>query len=134
MRGFKQPLNITKYRLQCPNEAMISKELFLKVNNIVTEKRSYPSVHKEIDQALPLKKFMRCEACDTPMTGYLVKAKALYYYKCRVTGCKQNVSAKKVHEVFAKLISIFQIDKVDKPLIEETVTTYYDSFFEEQNK
>lgn len=92
------------------HEAMISKELFLKVNNIVVENRHHPVSHKEEDEQLPLKRFMRCGKCDTPMTGYLVRKKGLYYYKCRVTGCGTNKSAKDVHEQFKTILSAFELD------------------------
>lgn len=89
---------------------MISKELFLKVNNIVAENRHHPVSHKEDDENLPLKRFMRCAKCDTPMTGYLVPNKGLYYYKCRVKGCYSNKSAKQAHEQFRLLLSAFQVN------------------------
>jgi hypothetical protein len=77
---------------------------------------------------------MSCGDCNTPMTGYLVKSKGLYYYKCRTTGCKHNMSAKKVHEDFANLISLFQLDEANIPLVEEALTIYFDVFFEEHKE
>ena len=75
----------------CPGEAikgnhesMISSEVFLKVNNIILDKRNHPVSHKDADANLPLKLFMSCGCCSTPMTGYLVKKKGLYYYKCYI--------------------------------------------------
>lgn len=62
------------------HEQLISRSVFLKVNNIITEaKVTHPTKHREYDENLPLKRFMRCAECDTPMTGYQVKAKGLYY-------------------------------------------------------
>ena len=99
------------------HEAMISRQLFLKVNNIVEETRSHPVSHKEEDENLPLKRFMRCANCDTPMTGYLVPKKGLYYYKCRVKGCCNNKSAKDAHEQFKALLSAFEIEPDYKELL-----------------
>lgn len=72
----------------------------------------------------PLKKFMRCDDCNTPMTGYFVKAKGLYYYKCR-TGCKHSASAKKTHSEFETLLSMFELDKRDIPMVELAMTTFF---------
>lgn len=118
--------------VQGKHEQLISPALFLKVNHIIAEKRNHPQTHKTTDKNLPLKKFMICGDCDTPMTGYLVKAKGLYYYKCRTAGCRHNISAKKVHQDFADIMTLFQIDKPDIPLIEKALTIYFDVFFEEQ--
>lgn len=99
------------------HEPMISRELFLKVNNIVSDTRNHPVSHNEEDENLPLKRFMRCGTCDTPMTGYLVAKKGLYYYKCRVKGCCNNKSAKDAHEQFKALISAFDFDADYKELM-----------------
>ncbi|MBD3638801.1 MAG: recombinase family protein [Crocinitomicaceae bacterium] len=118
------------------HEPMVSRSIFLKVNQIVQDnrKKNHPTTHNELDENLPLKKFMKCADCDTPMTGYLVKAKGLYYYKCRTTGCKHNVSAKKIHEDFIQLVSLFQIDEVNMPLIEEAITIYFEAYFSEHEE
>ncbi len=118
--------------VQGKHEELVSPSIFLKVNEIISENRksnNHPTTHKEVDENLPLKKFMLCGDCNTPMTGYLVKAKGLYYYKCRTTGCKHNTSAKKIHEEFSNLVSLFELDHVNVPLVEEGVLTYFDAFF-----
>lgn len=117
------------------HEELVSRSIFLKVNNIVAEsKLGHPSTHNQYDENLPLKVFMRCADCDTPMTGYQVKAKGLYYYKCRTKGCKHSASAKKVHANFSEVLSMFEIDKEDMPVVEQAVTNYFSSFFEEQEE
>ncbi len=116
------------------HEAAVSKALFLKVNEVVAEKRSHPTVHQKLDDNLPLKRFMSCAECETPMTGYLVRKKGLYYYKCRTKGCKHNVSAKHIHEEFASLLYLFQVDESDQPLVKEAVIAHYDLFFEEHKE
>ena len=114
------------------HEPCVSKEVFLRVNNIVFEARNQPVTHKKEDENLPLKRFMKCGCCDTPMTGYLVAKKGLYYYKCRTKGCKNNKSAKDLHTQFKTLISVFQIDETEKELIKQGIEQYYSTFFEEQ--
>lgn len=118
------------------HEKLVSREIFLKVNNIVADNRkpNHPLVHREHDENLPLKVFAKCCKCGKSMTGYQVKAKGLYYYKCRTKGCKHNVSAKKVHEQFAQLLSMFRVDEQDIPLIKTAIETYYDTILSESKQ
>ena len=44
------------------------------------------------------------------------------------------MSAKKIHENFANLISLFQLDKVNIPLVEEAILHYFDVFFAEHEE
>ena len=114
------------------HEPMISKDVFLQVNNIVFESRNHPVSHKEEDENLPLKRFTKCNSCKTPMTGYLVKKKGLYYYKCRIKGCKNNKSAKQLHKQFVDTVSLFQIEEDEIKLIIEGINFYFESVFKEQ--
>lgn len=117
------------------HEPLVSKSVFLKVNDIVNGAKIYhPTKHREYDENLPLKRFMRCAECDTPMTGYQVKAKGLYYYKCRTKGCKHTASAKKLHVEFGNILSMFQLDEADLPVVKKAIISYYDAFFEEQKE
>ena len=102
------------------------------MNNIVSESRSHPVSHKEEDENLPLKRFAKCSTCETPMTGYLVKKKGLYYYKCRVKGCKNNKSAKQLHKQFVDMVSLFQIEEHNINYIKEGINIYFESIFKEQ--
>jgi site-specific DNA recombinase len=113
------------------HEPMVSKDIFMQVNDIVMDKRRHPVSHKEEDDNLPLKRFLKCD-CGTPMTGYLVKKKGLYYYKCRVKGCKNNKSANKLHEEFKGMLSGFQIEDWQADMIKSGVKSLYESFFKEQ--
>lgn len=106
------------------HEKMISPEIFLKVNNIHQGSGGYGVPHKKEQDAVPLKIFIKCDTCNQPFTGYVVKAKSLWYYKCRKDGCKCNKSAKRMHELFEQLLSQFcfnedQMESLRKVLIEE---------------
>lgn len=82
------------------HEKLISPEVFLKVNGIHQQSFNYGVPHKKENDNLPLKVFVKCGDCNEPLTGYVVKAKGLFYYKCRTTGCRCNKSAKELHELF----------------------------------
>ena len=42
-------------------------------------------------------------------SAYTVKRKNIDYYKCNQVGCKNNVSAKKVHRLYAELLDTYAI-------------------------
>lgn len=108
------------------HEALISQEKFLKVNGIMLESGHTGVYHKKEQDKLPLKTFIKCNVCHTPMTGYVVKKKNLWYYKCRTTGCKCNRSVTEVHKLFDDLLSLYTI-KEDRmtPLQFQLEYTYH---------
>ena len=48
------------------HEPLVSRDLFLQVNNIRQEKRVHGFVHNKDNENLPLKVFTKCEKCGTP--------------------------------------------------------------------
>jgi hypothetical protein len=117
------------------HEPLISREIFLKVNNVVQEARNHPVSHKDEDENLPLKRFTCCSECNTPLTGYIVRKKNLWYYKCRTKECNSSTkSAKQLHDHFKTLISSFQINESETELIKIGITELYNAFFEEADE
>lgn len=94
-------------------EPMISKEVFLKVNDILDENHHGYTVKHE-NEEVPLKNFVKCDHCGASMPGYIVKKKNLWYYKCRTIGCCNNKSAKKMHQDFVGMLTPFQINYSDQ--------------------
>jgi site-specific DNA recombinase len=106
------------------HEPIISQEIFLTVNNDM-KKNPHGYVWNKRNEDLPLKHFMRCE-CGRPITGYVVKPKGIYYYKCNKIGCNCNKSAIQLHEKFKDLLGQFHIDKRFIPAIKDQLqNTYY---------
>jgi|SRR5690554_2133083 len=95
--------------------AIVSKEVFLKVNGIL-QRKNYGGNYTRDDENLPLKQFVIAESCGTPYTGYLVKKKGLYYCKNNRIGSKENRSAKLMHELFIEFLKKFQLK--NKEIIE----------------
>ena len=91
------------------HEAMISKELFLKVNNIISESPRFGVPHKAENHNIPLKVFMKCSECGEPFTGYIVKARGIHYYKCRTNGCKCNKNAEQVNKLFSGFLDKYTL-------------------------
>ncbi len=89
-------------------EKMVSKEIFLKVNEILNENKHGYSCHEESEE-IPLKRFLKCDHCGTFMRGYVVKAKNLPYYKCNTKGCCNNKSAREIHGLFESVLHFFSL-------------------------
>lgn len=88
--------------------ALISQETFFKVNQYLA-----PSGYKSnrYNENLPLKQFAKHSECGTTFTGYLVKKKGLYYYKCNKAGCNCNKSAKLLHQKFEEFLSTLKFSE-----------------------
>lgn len=110
--------------VQGKHEPIISKEIFLAVNGIMRANNSYGYKVSEENDALPLKRFMVCEHCNEPFTGYIAKKKngkvrnnPLPYYNCRGRGCKSNVNANSLAEKFLNELQRFTIKDEFIPII-----------------
>jgi site-specific DNA recombinase len=99
----------------------------LNANNISKNYAHHQKLHFKQYNNIPLKVFMKCDACGEPYTGYIVKAKKLYYYKCRKTGCACNKSAKQMHELFETFLEQFNIDKDLIPIVQKQLLYLFDS-------
>ena len=117
------------------HEPMVSKETFLEVNNIRKEKRVHGFVYDQENENLSLKVFTKCDKCGQTMTGYLVKKKGLYYYKCRTKGCGVNRSAVAMHELFKNALKLFRVGKEEfeivKAQLEEQTALFFKSRIEQ---
>ena len=78
-------------------------------------------VHQEETPETPLKQHLVCPCCGKHLSGYVVKAKGLWYYKCSTKGCKLNKSAKVVHEEYEKLLDQYKMPEVVQTIAEETI-------------
>jgi site-specific DNA recombinase len=109
------------------HEKLISKDLFLKVNEIHQNNSGYGVSHKKQQDDVPLKVFIRCSDCNEPFTGYIVKAKGLWYYKCRTTGCKCNKSANEMHKKFIALLNDYNVkEELKEPLFKKMEAVWKD--------
>lgn len=100
------------------HEKLISKELFMQINEMGS-KNPKGKMAKEF-KYVPLKHFMKCHECGTPFSGYIVRKKNLWYYKCNKVGCKLNRSANELNKKFEGFLENFQIDpKYIAPLKDE---------------
>lgn len=115
-----------------PNEVIegkhppiVSKEMFLKVNNVL-EKNNYGVKYNKDEENLPMKQFVISDKCGTPYTGYVVKKKNLYYYKNNRKGAKENRSAKIMHQLFIEFLEGYKLNdpKWKNPMKEVLMQAY----------
>ena len=88
-------------------EPLVSAELFDRVQDILEGKRVSVAAHLRNNPDFPLRVFISCGECGTPLTGSWSKGrKNLYpYYRCRNAKCRAvNVRREKLESDFADLI------------------------------
>ena len=107
------------------HEKLISKEIFLKVNEI-QNKNSYGYKQTPEQKNVPLKVFVYCEKCGTGLTGYVVKRKNLWYYKCRSKGCCVNKSSEALNGLFESVLTDYTLDPQYADLMVELLKTEFD--------
>ncbi len=90
---------------------IVSEEDFLAVNNIRKTANKYGVPHKSEIEELPLKVFAKCEHCGKGYTGYIVKKKNIYYYKCRTIGCACNKNAQTLNNRFTEFLANYKINE-----------------------
>ena len=108
------------------HEKLISKEIFLRVNE-VQNRNPHGYTTTEVNDAIPLKRFLRCETCGSFLRGYIVKAKRIWYYKCNTKGCNCNRNAESMHSKFTSILEGYSLKSEPlAPLIEQQMlATYY---------
>lgn len=108
------------------HEKMIPREIFLKVNDILSANKHGYSCHEE-NEIIPLKGFLKCGHCGEPMRGYIVKAKDIPYYKCNMKGCCNNKSAKELHSIFESGLEYLTLagnEGIKSLMIKQVTSTY----------
>jgi site-specific DNA recombinase len=106
---------------------LVSKEIFLKANGMLLKNKFKHNVEND---ALPLKRFVKCGDCKTSFAGYMVKKKNIYYYKCNRKGCKCNRNANQMHDLFRNLIKQYTIEEKYIPVLKDQL----EKTFIERNK
>ena len=81
---------------------------FLRVQEILSG-RTGVYRHQVETPRFPLKRHIKCAYDGTPMTAYTVKKKNIDYYKCNHSGCKNNISAKRLHSLYEDLLNEYTI-------------------------
>ncbi|MDI9320911.1 MAG: hypothetical protein QM530_10650 [Phycisphaerales bacterium] len=106
LMAYSSPCGVVKGK----HPALISQEAFLRLNEIrANSGTKFVVYHQKERDEIPLKVFTKCERCGVAYTGYLVKDKGIYYYKCWTVGCRSNQNAIRMNEHFPDFISSYAI-------------------------
>ena len=100
------------YLNQGIHEAIVSEELFFKVQKILnkrTEASSYPSTREKLREELPLRGHLTCPCCGKTWTGSISSGNGgkFPYYHCERT-CKARVNANFANERFFHFLGTLQ--------------------------
>lgn len=99
--------------------------------NEVLQKNTQGFRVKHENEDVPLKNLLKCGHCGGGMPGYMVKKKNIWYYKCRVKGCRNNKSAKQIHEVFMEhILAHLSLDQKFAGLVKEVMLRTYSQLTE----
>jgi site-specific DNA recombinase len=88
-------------------EALVSDDLFERVQDILDGKRLTIVPHTRNNEDFPLRVFVLCASCGTPLTGSFSKGRnrPYPYYRCRNTRCKAvNVRKEVIEKEFIALL------------------------------
>lgn len=99
-------------------EPLISEEMFENVQKILEGNHGKYEQVSETPK-FPLKGYVFCAKDSHLLTGYTTKGND--YYKCSVKGCKTNVKADKLHELYADSLKRYSLPEVIIPLFKEVL-------------
>lgn len=105
-------------------EKLISKEIFLQVNEI-QNKNSFGYKQSPEQINVPLKVFIKCNKCGLGLTGYIVKRKNLWYYKCRTKGCCVNKASAPLNRHFEAVLTEFTLKPEYTTLMQELLVAEF---------
>jgi len=105
--------------VQGKHEKIISQEIFLAVNELLSSSRNPNSSYCINNERLPLKQILFCHKCKSKMTGYIVRKKDIPYYKCRTTGCSCNKNAGQLGLQFMEILRTVMIDEKNYPSLKK---------------
>ena len=103
------------------HEPIITKKLFLKVQDVLNNRcKKYHTAHKKINEKFPLKGFLTCSTCSTPLTASSSKGRSKHYtyYHC-ISPCNERYRLEDVNLWFTDFLQSITIEKpVQKLLVE----------------
>jgi site-specific DNA recombinase len=105
------------------HEPIITKELFLKVQDVLNNRcKKYHTAHKKINEKFPLKGFLNCPTCLTPLTASSSKGRSKHYtyYHC-ISPCNERYRLEDVNLWFADFLHSITIEKPFQKILVEMI-------------
>lgn len=108
------------YFVNGQHKAIISKELFDKVQMVLDSREKTYRTKLETNNDFPLKGFFICPKCGNSLTASKSKGRSKYYsyYHC-FKGCSYRVNADKINDSFKAYLSNFFINEKVFPVFEK---------------
>jgi len=106
-------------------EPLVSEELFARVQDVLEGRRVALSTHTRDNPEFPLRVFVSCAKCNTPLTGSLSKGRKKHYpyYHCRNARCKAvYIRKEKLEMEFGEFIRSLSPEGRYMRLFREVVT------------
>ncbi len=103
---------------------LVNDELFRRVQDVLDGKRVAVTAHQRNHPDFPLRVFLTCGECKTPLTGSRSKGRKSRYpcYRCRNSGCRAvNVRREALEKRFADLLRQLTPEKQYMRLFKEIV-------------
>src|SRR5262249_21346704 len=98
-------------RVKGLHEALISEETFSQVQQVLSGRKPTMAARKKLNPNFPLKAFVKCGECGTPLTGGSAKGRHKRYdhYWCRNSACKATkIRREKLEREFLLLLNRLQ--------------------------
>ena len=98
------------------HEAIVSKELFHKVQDVADSKARAKTRMKKVNSTFPLRGHLICPKCNKVLTASQSKGNGgqYSYYHCQ-SGCKERQTTSEIHETFLKMLKALTL----KPKVAE---------------
>ncbi len=105
------------------HEPIITKQLFIKVQDVLNNRcKKYHTAHKKINEKFPLKGFLTCPLCKTPLTASSSKGRSKHYtyYHC-ISPCNERYRLEDVNLWFADFLQSIELEKPAQTLFVEMI-------------
>ena len=105
------------------HEPIISKKLFFKVQDILNNRcKDYHTAHKKVNEKFPLKGFLICPICKTPLTASSSKGRTKHYtyYHC-ISPCNERYRLEDVNLWFTDFLKSITLEKPIHQLFMEMI-------------
>ena len=107
--GWIAPKSMPDLRVKGLHRPIVSQELFDQVQDVLDGKKPVAAPRRKVNPDFPLKNFIRCGVCATPLTACMARSKnsKLYpYYYCRKPGCRavKSIAKQEMEASFENLL------------------------------
>ncbi len=102
----------------------------LEFEQVQSKLKSHKNVKMETSQTF-LKGTIKCCGCNSLLTAYskLKGGQVYYYYKCGTTGCKVNISNKKLDKVISNKLEGYSLDQEVIDEVQSSIIEVYEEFY-----